>query len=309
MPLSDQPVFLSRSRLKGGVSKLVNEEEFCHRLDREGVEIVYPEMLSFDEQIGLFRGRRFVTGLAGSAMHTSVFAPRGDKLTLSLGPKLLSNQSLLDNASGGSSIDFYPDDIVQEPAHGRFQNVYRLADPQATAQDFLRVIETELRPVAARRHRRGVKGRPAFLRTRRLLSETSFCLQNADLLRDQEGWCEMEGTHCWTQGPRSTLRLELPHCRSEITLSFRLGTVLRPPHLVSRPMSVTVNDVEVAQFAVNREAIYACVLRREVLDGSPLRLRFDHPLSISPQDLNCGEDARRLSIMFMAITMHETIQD
>lgn len=75
-------VFLSRlSRTRaGGYRGLTNEEDLLKGVIDLGFEIVEPELLSFEEQIGLFSSVDVVAGLGGAGMFNSVFCRPGTKI-------------------------------------------------------------------------------------------------------------------------------------------------------------------------------------------------------------------------------------
>ena len=84
-----------------------------------------------------------------------------------------------------------------------------------------------------------------------------------------------------------------------------LATIVLAPHLLSRPLTVSVNGVEVRSFAVRRHGEYACMLPEACLAGEQLSVRFSHPLTISPRDLGINDDPRPLSIAFGAVRLRE----
>ena len=80
---SDQPVYLSRSRLTASDVKrrIDNEREFEEGLARHGFRIVHPELMSLAEQIVLFNQHQVFAGCWGSALHNILFALNGEALT------------------------------------------------------------------------------------------------------------------------------------------------------------------------------------------------------------------------------------
>ena len=300
---NDTPVFLSKAILTTGVSRIVNEAELCDHLVRAGVDIVHPETMDMPEKIAMFRSRRVLTGLAGSGLHTGVFAPNRDKLALAFSPYLLSNQLLLDQASGGTTTTYMAEATV-EPQASDWQTSYRLADPAKVASAFLGLIEHELRPRIERRQKAG--GTAPDPQSRRV-GYFRFGYETADALAGVDGWHEMEPNQCWTSGPTSSFNLTLSPSHGELTLSLLVGTVIWPPYLVSRPLTVFVNDIEVARFAIDRLTTYTCSLPRKCLDGDVLHFRFEHPVTTSPRDLWSVGDDRRLSVSFERITVTETV--
>lgn len=309
----EAPVFLSKARMGAGVSHLANEAELCDRLASRGVEIVYPEELDFAEQVRLFRDTATITGWAGSAMHTAVFAPGRDMLALSFGPTMLSNQRLLDQANGARSLTLFPEgDMLPGPAHPAFHHSFVLRDPKRTADEFLAEIDASLRPAIAARDgaarngaaRGGAAGEGAAGKGR-VLFEHLFTLRSPLLTRDETGWSEPEPDHTWTQGPASTLTLPRPATDKAVRLEMDLATIVLAPHLLSRPLTVSVNGVEVRSFAVRRNGEYVCMLPEACLAGERLSVRFSHPLTMSPRDLGINDDPRPLSIAFSAIRLRE----
>jgi hypothetical protein len=155
--VDDRPVYLTKMHVRSGISHYVNEEEFAARLDRAGVEIIAPERLGLRAQIEVFRSRRIVTGLIGSAFHTAGFMPFRKTLILNYGRLLWSNQVLLDQANGGrSEFVFDAEESVNEGPNADFGNNFRMADPVRLAEDFLARIEAmdaPARRAAARKTR------------------------------------------------------------------------------------------------------------------------------------------------------------
>ncbi len=311
------PVFLSKLKVGGGVSHLANEAEFCDRLAARGVEIVFPEQLDLAEQIRLFRDTAMITGWAGSAMHSAIFAPGRDMLTLSFSPTMLSNQRLLDQVNDARSLTLFPEgDMLPGPAHPGFHHSFVLRDPVRTADEFLAEIDATLRPAVAARGNAangsagsGSAGDAAGAAGRdgggRVLFEHLFTLAPPILTEGESGWSEPEPNHTWTQGPASTLTLPRPDTDKAVRLELGLATILLAPHLLSRPLTVSVNGADVRSFTVRRSGEYSCVLPESCLSGERLSLRFSHPLTMSPRDLGLSEDSRPMSIAFSFIRLRE----
>jgi hypothetical protein len=133
-----RPVFLTKMHLSGGVSRIRNEDELCRRLADVGFEIVAPERLQVTEQVRLFLERPIIAGIAGSALHTAIFAPGRLKFELHPEPQRLTNQLLLDGVQGGRTIALFPlGRILHETASPGFSTDYSLPDPSRIAADLL----------------------------------------------------------------------------------------------------------------------------------------------------------------------------
>jgi hypothetical protein len=76
---TDQPLYLSRRKLPVQLRKILNESKLEKRLTDYNVKIIYPEELSFSEQVTLFNRHSVIIGPLGSAHHTNLFSQK--KLT------------------------------------------------------------------------------------------------------------------------------------------------------------------------------------------------------------------------------------
>lgn len=65
------------SRLKLGDRATYGEEQIQQIFASNGFAVIYPECLSFDEQVAYMRHCKCLAGIAGSALHLSLFMPSG----------------------------------------------------------------------------------------------------------------------------------------------------------------------------------------------------------------------------------------
>lgn len=104
-----RPAYLSKAGLKSGVGRIVNEIRIVEILDREGVEIVFPEQIDLRSQIRLFAERERICGMGGSALHTQAFWPSPGKVSMiSATPGPNSNFVLIDLVSKLRVDCFFP---------------------------------------------------------------------------------------------------------------------------------------------------------------------------------------------------------
>jgi hypothetical protein len=73
-------LYLSRSRLPDKKRSAVNEEEMEAIAAAHGFEIVYPETLSFAQQVAMMRAADTIAGCDGSAMHLTVLSAPGTQV-------------------------------------------------------------------------------------------------------------------------------------------------------------------------------------------------------------------------------------
>lgn len=78
----EQPLYMSRKKLNKNNSfrSLLNEEELEDKLREKNFKIVYPEQLTFEEQIQLVNQYEVIIGVCGSALHNILFDLSGSHL-------------------------------------------------------------------------------------------------------------------------------------------------------------------------------------------------------------------------------------
>jgi len=94
---ASQPLYLSKSRLTHGLSRIFNEDEIDHELRARGVDVVYPEQMAFVDQVHAIATHNTICGSAGSAFHTMLFT-KGVKTVrgVVLGDVINSNYLIID---------------------------------------------------------------------------------------------------------------------------------------------------------------------------------------------------------------------
>jgi capsular polysaccharide biosynthesis protein len=98
-------IYLSRSHLHGGFT--VGERELEDYIQNHGWRVLKTDLLSFEDQISLFRSDNMIMGLQGSALHMCLFSrPRSDVVHLcrSAGQRAYY---MLDNLSGVKATYLY----------------------------------------------------------------------------------------------------------------------------------------------------------------------------------------------------------
>ena len=103
------PVYLSKTKLQTGVTRIEEEDIIERVMIKHGIEIVHPERLSFPNQVKLFSQTRSIIGSAGSAFHTSIFAP-AKSTAICIVPQgiINSNMVLIDRINGNKSFYYLP---------------------------------------------------------------------------------------------------------------------------------------------------------------------------------------------------------
>lgn len=103
--IKNSNIYLSRSKLVCGTILVDNEKKLEEELQQLGFIIIHPEDHSIAEQISFFRNNNIVTGIVGSAFHTSIFSPspQGVAINMKLYPDI--NYLTMDGVNN-ASIDY-----------------------------------------------------------------------------------------------------------------------------------------------------------------------------------------------------------
>jgi capsular polysaccharide biosynthesis protein len=137
-PQSNRTIYLSKTRLRSGITRFEHEEKLEQHLAARGFEIVHPEELPFPDQLRLLAGAHTITGTLGSGFHTSVFLDRPSRI-VALAPRdvLNSNYVLIDILKENKSLYLSPSVPASAASNeGGFQTVWRIADISAVAEEF-----------------------------------------------------------------------------------------------------------------------------------------------------------------------------
>lgn len=73
------PVYLSRAKLDVRLRDSFKEDQAERIFEKRGFEVLYPEQLSVGDQMAVFNEAPIIAGIAGSAMHSAMFARKDVK--------------------------------------------------------------------------------------------------------------------------------------------------------------------------------------------------------------------------------------
>lgn len=165
-----RPVYLSKSRLASGISRMRDEDALCAALVRHGIDIAFPEALGLPDLVRLLSARRVVLGTAGSAFHTAAFAAPGRRIIgLNWAPHVNANFPLLDGANATTARYYHPVGCESGPDAG-FHFGWSVPEPEAVAAELAWRAERfdaldAIDDAADAARRRAVRG-PGLLRAR-----------------------------------------------------------------------------------------------------------------------------------------------
>ena len=136
---SHQMVYYSKTKMTSAVGTIVNELEIEAVLRDAGVAIVFPELLSFEDQITLMSSHERILGTSGSFLHTSIFCPPRHITCLNVTSQINTNYSIIDRLSGNKANYHYPPAIEVLPKHEQFLTARYLPDAAAVAKEILSI--------------------------------------------------------------------------------------------------------------------------------------------------------------------------
>ncbi|MCY1643268.1 glycosyltransferase family 61 protein [Methylorubrum sp. SL192] len=165
---SNEPIFLSKEKLESGVWRFTNENILCSYLHKRGVRIIHPEQLSFIEQIDLFNQHQNIIGIAGSGLHTSLFAANPNNLLgINFESHIPSNFKLIDGICHNHSKYVYPKLSSRVTDKLPFQRSHSLDDVTGVAESLnLEIQQLEYLPTPSKNPRVKRAGYWARLRSR-----------------------------------------------------------------------------------------------------------------------------------------------
>lgn len=135
------PIYYSKTRLPSGVGTIVNEDEIISVMERNGVDVAFPEQMTFAEQVRSMAERRTILGTAGSFLHTSIFCPPRRIVALNPTGHVISNFNLIDALNGNRAAYLHVPEIeVLDPAPDHtFLTTRRLPDAARVAEEMIEV--------------------------------------------------------------------------------------------------------------------------------------------------------------------------
>jgi len=93
-----KPVYLSRSSLPADLRRSAQERELELKLSEIGMQTIYPERISMEDQIDIFNNSPVIAGMIGSAFHTELFRLEGNagKLVILCWEKINNRYRMID---------------------------------------------------------------------------------------------------------------------------------------------------------------------------------------------------------------------
>ena len=135
------PVYVSKKRMTQGIRTISNEDSVTDILRAAGVEIAFPDMLPFPQQIRFWCENQVVAGFSGSAFHMAGFSG-GKRLCTVFGyTAASSNQIAIDSLVGNGHLHLHAGTHMRAlGATDQFADVLSITDPEDFARELLVVL-------------------------------------------------------------------------------------------------------------------------------------------------------------------------
>lgn len=129
-----ETLYFSKTRLKSAVGIITNEIEVEEYMREKGARIVYPELLSFEEQLSLMSAADNIIASAGSFLHTSIFCSPRNITCLNVTEQINSNYTIIDRLNQNSAGYYYPTAMQVLPQQEGYLTARYLPDARAVAE-------------------------------------------------------------------------------------------------------------------------------------------------------------------------------
>lgn len=115
----------------------------------------------------------------------------------------------------------------------------------------------------------------------------------------RSGWSQAEPRHTWTLGRESTLELPQPRKPGAYRLLIELGPFVWKDKLEVQRLVVSVNGLQIGEFALREVTLVDCVVPWSVLARrKAVSIAFTHPDAAKPSDVNGVSDHREIAFAF-----------
>lgn len=121
----NEKIYLTRENISCGTVRLI-EESFLTQIlvEKYNFRIISPENQTLFEQINNFRNNNIVSGILGSAFHSSIFAKEPKFISISLKKNISRNFTLMDYANRSKSEYYSPHEFIDNgPGEGFESNI------------------------------------------------------------------------------------------------------------------------------------------------------------------------------------------
>ena len=279
---------------------LVNRGSIADMLAQEGAVFLNPLSTSFGEQAAACRDSDVIIGDLGSNLATIIHARPGTGL-VTLAP-----------------VDWYDDyfvklfqrlDIAQGDIRGHALHVpgqaFHHASVVINPSDVRAGLHAVRSALASQAWRIGthVDGRMVACAPGPVLAEVTFGKAGNANLFSPQSFSMPEAFRTWSLGTECQITMPCPLQGQPLWLEITGAGFVSPPHLVSRPFTVSVNGTPLAEFDIDDIVRVHAYVPAELTGAEELVIDFHHPACPSPQAMGVSSDTRPLGVMFERVAL------
>ncbi len=299
------PLFRRRSltavlRTPPSIRCLMNAEPIRGMLAQAGAAFLDASSADFGEQMAACRDSDVVVGDLGSNLAALIYARPGTGV-VTLAPvawhddyfiKLFQRLDLVQADVRGHSL----------PTPGRpFHHAPVVVNP-ADMDAGLRAVRAALADPEWG-SRSNVDGRIMARAPGAVINEVTFGRGGNWSLFQLQNFDRPEALRTWSLGTECRVIMTCPLQGEPLWLEIIGEGFVRPPHLVSRPLTVSVNGTRLAEFDIDDLVRLHVQVPPELTLSGELTIDFQHRACPSPQAMGVSVDARPLGLMFERIAI------
>ena len=294
---------MASMRAAGDIRPIVNLADLSGVLDAHGAARLDPGSTPFSDKVAAFATSDIIIGDLGSNLATAVFARPGASI-VTLAPsqwrdnyfaQMFQRLGLCHADVRGLPLP-QPGDVDGHSAHVIYPAHLRAGLAAARAAQ-----ERPPRPGPIDVDGQAIARAPGAVLLRIDFGEGG----NAPAYR-RSAFAPPERGRSWSLGPACTLCVpaaDLP--RGDFWIEIRGEGIVAPPHIVSRPLTLLVDDAVVGEWDLEELVqVHAFAGGRARRHGRDMVLEFRHPICPSPAAMGkAGGDDRPLGFMFEFIAL------
>ena len=120
------------------------------------------------------------------------------------------------------------------------------------------------------------------------------------------GWHIAEEEFTWTRTAAATVAIQVPATSKPVVLRATAEGLTKPPELTDQAVTVSINDVTVAQWNVASRATFTAAIPANISTrGGTMVITFKTRQPTSPSALQLGADPRNLGVCFRELSLSE----
>ena len=279
---------------------LVNDGAIRDVLAQEGATFLDASSASFGEQVATFRDSDVIVGDLGSNLAALIYARPGTGL-VTLAPTLWQDDYFLKL--------FQRLDLVQADVRGHallapdkpFHHAPVVVNP-ADLRAGLHAVRGALAG-SAWRVQAQVDGRVVARSLGPVINEITFGRGGNWNQFQSKNLDRPEALRTWSLGTECQLTMPCPLQGEPLWLEIVGEGFVSPPHLVSRPLAVSVNGTHLADFDIDDVVRLQVYVPPELTLSGELVVDVRHPACPSPRAMGVSVDARSLGLMFERVAL------